>query len=145
MTENPGWIVGIGASAGGLAALEILFDLMPVDTGAAFVVIQHLAPEHQSLTSEILARHTSMTTIEAQQGMAIEPNHVYTIPPNVYLTVKDGVFDLGEVQPRHGLRMPIDAFFASLGEQFTEHSIGVVLSGSGSDGAAGAKSINRVK
>lgn len=141
MTDKQGWVVGIGASAGGLSALEILFDLMPVDSGAAFVIIQHLDPNHESLTAEILARHTLMPTVKALQGMPILPNHVYTIPPNTYLTIKDGVFDLGEAQPRHGLRLPIDAFFASLGEQKKELAIGIILSGTGSDGAVGLKSI----
>ena len=134
-------IVGIGASAGGLSALKSFFDKTPVDTGAAFVIIQHLDPNHQSLTAEILGRHTTMPAKQIEHGMTVEKNHVYVIPPNTYVTLKGNKFELGEAALRHSLRMPIDVFFGSLAAEHTQRAVGIILSGTGSDGSAGIREI----
>ena len=134
-------IVGIGASAGGLSALKSFFDKAPADIGAAFVIIQHLDPNHQSLTAEILGRHTTMPAKQIEQGMKVEKNHVYVIPPNAYVTLKGNEFELGEAALRHSLRMPIDVFFSSLAAEQTQRAVGIVLSGTGSDGTAGIREI----
>src|SRR5271170_987693 len=107
---------------------------MPGDTGAAFVVIQHLDPKHESLTAEILRRFTTMPTAQVATGMFAEPNHVYVIPLNAYLTLKGHIFELGMPVLRHGLRMPIDTFFSSLSEQHHERAVAIIASGTGSDG-----------
>ena len=134
-------IVGIGASAGGLAALKGFFEALPMDTGAAYVVIQHLDPKHESFTAEILARSTAMPAVQVTNAMKVEPNHVYVIPPNAYLTLNDHTFKLDEPILRHGLRMPIDAFLWSLAEQHEERAIAIIVSGTGSDGSLGLKAI----
>ncbi|MEQ8744088.1 chemotaxis protein CheB [Parasphingorhabdus sp.] len=134
-------IVGIGASAGGLSALKSFFDKTPADIGAAFVIIQHLDPNHQSLTAEILGRHTTMPAKQIKQGMTVEKNHVYVIPPNAYVTLRGNEFELGEAALRHSLRMPIDVFFSSLAAEQTQRAVGIVLSGTGSDGTAGIREI----
>jgi two-component system CheB/CheR fusion protein len=133
--------VGIGASAGGLAPLKAFFEALPSDIGAAFVVIQHLEPKHDSSTAEILARSTTMPAVQVINGMKVEPNHVYVIPPNVYLTLNDHTFQLAEPILRHGLRMPIDNFLWSLAEQHEERAIAIIVSGTGSDGSLGLKAI----
>lgn len=134
-------VVGIGASAGGLAALKNLFKAMPNDSGAAFVVIQHLDPKHESLTAEILTRSASMPVVQVVDGMAVEANHVYVIPPNAYLTLEGHHFKLNEPVLRHGLRMPIDTFLWSLAEQQQERAIAIIVSGTGSDGTLGLRAI----
>ena len=134
-------IVGIGASAGGLDAFKRFFTGMPADSGMAFVLVQHLDPNHASLTADLLARHTSMRVVEARDQMPVEMNHVYMIPPNKYLSIHDNVLQLSEPVLRRGLRMPIDNFFRSLAEAHEERAIGIVLSGTGSDGTLGVKAI----
>ncbi len=136
-----GYVVGIGASAGGLDALEKFFGACPVDTGAAFVVIQHLSPDHKSMMSNLLARHTDMSVSMVEQDTLIEANQVYLIPPGSIMDIKAGYLHLSPKNPR-GLTLPIDIFFASLAENFNSHAIGVVLSGTGSDGTRGASAIN---
>ena len=105
-------VVGIGASAGGLRSLELLFDHMPSDTGMAFVIIQHLSPDFKSLMDEILARHTDMTIFVATDGMTIEPNNVYLIPASKELRIEDRKFRLDEFV--ESIHKPIDIFFRSL-------------------------------
>ncbi|MGO8854967.1 MAG: CheR family methyltransferase [Steroidobacteraceae bacterium] len=134
-------IVGIGASAGGLDALKALFQSLPADTGAAFVVIQHLDPKHESLTAEILTRFTSMPTAQVTAGMLVEQNHVYVIPPNAYLTLSGHTLELGKPVLRHGLRMPVDTFLSSLAEQHQERAVAIIVSGTGSDGTLGLRAI----
>ncbi len=134
-------IVGIGASAGGLEALKVLFKSLPADSGAAFVVIQHLDPKHESLTAEILTRFTAMPTAQVAIGMHVEPNHVYVIPPNNYLTVDSYTLMLGKPVLRHGLRMPIDTFLTSLAEQHRERAVAIIVSGTGSDGTLGLRAV----
>jgi two-component system, chemotaxis family, CheB/CheR fusion protein len=141
MAESLSPIVAIGASAGGLDALKQFFRTMPADTGAAFVVIQHLDPNHESLTAEILTRFTEMPTRQVADGMHVEPNHIYVIPPNTYLSLKGHEFHLGKPILQHGVRMPIDAFLSSLSEQLNEKSIAIIVSGTGSDGNLGLRAI----
>ncbi|MDD2863188.1 MAG: chemotaxis protein CheB [Methylococcales bacterium] len=136
-----GYVVGIGASAGGLDALEKFFDFCPVDTGATFVVIQHLSPDHKSMMSNLLARHTTMPVCMVEQNTSIEPNNVYLIPPGSIMHMGKGFLHLTPKNPR-GLTLPIDIFFTSLAESYGNHAIGIVLSGTGSDGTRGASAIN---
>jgi two-component system, chemotaxis family, CheB/CheR fusion protein len=140
--KDPGFcIVGIGASAGGLDAFEKFFDHMPVDSGLGFVIVQHLAPDHKSMMVDILKRHTAMKVFEVKEGMQVNPNMLYVIPPNHSLSVFHGRLHLTEVSPQHGFRLPIDSFFRSLAEDRGDKSICIVLSGTGSDGALGLKAI----
>ncbi len=136
-----GYIVAIGASAGGLEALERFFGHCPADSGAAFVVIQHLSPDHKSMMHDLLARYTRMAVQVVADGMAIEANHVYLIPPGTVMRIAGGRFSLTPKNP-HLLTLPIDIFFQSLAEEQGARAIGVVLSGTGSDGTRGAAAIN---
>jgi two-component system, chemotaxis family, CheB/CheR fusion protein len=135
-------IVGIGASAGGFESLKEFFDDMPADTGLAFVVIQHLDPSHPSQMAPLLAKVTDMKVTQAEHGGAVEVNHVYTIPPGKFIFVKAGKLYLTEPTERARLRMPIDFFFRSLAEDQRENAIGVLFSGSGSDGTLGIREIH---
>ena len=141
LTSRPFSIVGIGASAGGLEALEVFFKNMPADSGMAFVVIQHLDPMHKDMLSELLQRHTSMPVCQIHDGMALEPDRVHVIPPNRDLSVLHGVLYLLEHPITSGPRLPIDFFFRALAEDCGERSIGVILSGMGTDGTIGLRSI----
>jgi len=136
-------IVGIGASAGGLAAFEAFFDAMSAypNPGLAFVLVQHLAPDHDSVLVDLVQRHTPMPVLEAADGMRVDANHVYVIPPNRDLAVMHGVLQLLEPSVPRGLRLPIDFFFRSLAQDQHERAIGIVLSGTGSDGTLGARAI----
>ncbi|MDB6107600.1 MAG: torS [Gammaproteobacteria bacterium] len=134
-------VVGIGASAGGVEALEHFFDGARADSGMAYVVVQHLSPEHQSLMAEILARHTSMPVIQIRDGMIIAANHVYVIAPGFTLTIRQGRLHLGEPVEKRGHRRPVDDFFRSLAEEQKERAIAVILSGTGTNGTAGAQAI----
>ncbi|HKQ48857.1 MAG TPA: chemotaxis protein CheB [Phycisphaerae bacterium] len=143
-SQNPGHvcpIVGIGASAGGLDALKQFFQGMPPDSGAAFVLIQHLDPTHESLTAELLGAQTQMSVVQVQRAMAVEPNHVYVIPPNKYLSVKDGTLRLTEPLEQRWMRMPVDYFLRSLAQDCKERAIGIILSGTGTDGTLGLKEV----
>ena len=134
------FVVGIGASAGGLEALQQFFRFMPANSGLSFVVIQHLSPDYKSLMADILGKYTEMSVIQAEDGMTIEPNRVYLNPPKKNLTMKAGKLYLNDyVQGL--LNHPIDIFFNSLAEEKREYSIAVVLSGTGSDGTSGIKAI----
>jgi len=136
-----GYVVGIGASAGGLDALEKFFDVCPVDVGAAFVVIQHLSPDHKSMMENLLARHTKMPVAMVEKDTPIEANHVYLIPLASIMHMGEGFLHLTPKASR-GLTLPIDIFFTSLAENYTNRAIGIVLSGTGSDGTRGASAIN---
>lgn len=133
-------VIGIGASAGGLEALQQLFDCVPSDSGLSFVVVQHLSPDYRSLMGDILGRHTRMTVFQAGDGMAVEPNTVYLIPPKKYLTYRSGRLHLHDHDPST-VNHPIDAFFTSLAEEEKEQAIVVELSGTGSDGVNGVKAV----
>ncbi|MDP3877445.1 MAG: chemotaxis protein CheB [Methylobacter sp.] len=134
-------IIGIGASAGGLEALEQFFSHMPDNLGIAFIVIQHLDPNHKGIMPELLQRTTAMTVLQAQNRMTIKPDCIYVNPPNKELSIRHGtLYLLDPVAPR-GLRLPIDSFFNSLAEDRHEQSIGILLSGMGSDGTLGMRAI----
>ena len=130
-------IVGIGASAGGLEAYQQLLTHLPDDTGMAFVLIQHLDPHHESRLAELLARNTQMPVGEAAHGQKVEPNHFYIIPPNVNLAIVEGKLHVSPRTETRGLHLPIDFFFRSLAEDQKTYAVGIVLSGTGSDGAQG--------
>jgi two-component system, chemotaxis family, CheB/CheR fusion protein len=134
-------VVGLGGSAGSLQSFKNFFSTMPGDSGAAFVVIQHLAPAHPSMLAEILAQQTPMQVCEAQEGMPVEPNCVYVIPPNQYLGIRDGILYLSKPVTDHGIRMPIDFFFRVLAEDRQERAVSVLFSGAGSDGTLGVRAI----
>ncbi len=135
------YVVGIGASAGGLEALEAFFAHMPADTGLVFVVIQHLSPDYKSLMVELLSRHTQMAVVRAQNGMHVAPNTVYLIPPKHDMRIASGRLLLSEHDSASGIHLPIDIFFRSLAEDLGERAVGIVLSGTGSDGMRGVRAI----
>ena len=130
-------IAAIGASAGGLDAFTQLLSNLPNDTGMGFVLIQHLAPEHDSLLSEILRRTTEMPVNQAQEGMRIAPNSVYVIPPNTLMTLEQGILRLEPRRKVRGKYMVIDGFFSSLAADRGENAIAVLLSGNNEDGTVG--------
>jgi two-component system CheB/CheR fusion protein len=134
-------IVGIGASAGGLEALEQFFSNMPVDSGMAFIVIQHLDPTHPGIMPELLQRITQMKVLQVTDQLKVKPNCVYVIPPNKSLSILNGTLHLFEPIEARGLRLPIDIFFKSLADDRLDKSIGIILSGMGSDGSMGIKAI----
>ncbi len=134
-------IVGIGASAGGLEALELFFTNMPVDSGIAFVVIQHLDPTHVGIMPELLQRITKMKVSQVTDGLNLKPNGVYVIPPNKSMSILNRVLHLFDPVESRGLRLPIDIFFRALADDQHEKSVGIILSGMGSDGSLGVKSI----
>lgn len=141
--EGPGRfpIVGLGASAGGLEAFEQFLHAMAPDSGMAFVLVQHLDPSHPSILTEILQRSTRMQVLEAQDQMAVQPDHVYVIPPNRDMVIFHGALQLSLPTEPRGQRMPIDAFMRSLAEDQGERAVGIVLSGTGTDGTLGLRAI----
>ena len=132
-------IIGIGASAGGLEALQQFFDYMPPNSGLSFVVIQHLSPDYKSLMADILSKHTEMSVCQAEDGIGVEADTVYLIPPKKYMSLQGNRLQLYDAVGT--LNHPIDAFFVSLAEERKERSIAVVLSGTGSDGTNGVKAV----
>jgi two-component system CheB/CheR fusion protein len=134
-------VVGIGASAGGLEVFKLLLADLPADTGFAIVFIQHLDPTHHSMLTEILARATAMPVSEAADGIPLEANHVYVIPANVDLAMANGKLQLAPRTQGGGLHMPIDRFFRSMAAECGCRAIGVILSGTGSDGSAGVEAV----
>lgn len=134
-------IIGIGASAGGLEALELFFAGVPIDCGLAFIVVQHLDPSRHGMLPELLQRITPMAVKQAENRMTIEPDCIYVIPPNKDLSIlHDTLYLLAPVAPR-GLRLPIDAFLSSLAKDRCERAVGIILSGMGADGTAGLRAI----
>ncbi|MCB0154871.1 MAG: PAS domain-containing protein, partial [Anaerolineae bacterium] len=134
-------IVGIGASAGGQEAFEKFFAHMPDDSGLAFVVIQHLDPTHKSILVEMLQRYTPLPVLPAEDGLRVEPNTVYVIPPNRNLAILQGRLYLLERESARGLHLPIDSFFRSLAQDQGDKAVGIILSGTGSDGTLGLTAI----
>ena len=136
-------VIGIGASAGGLAAIEAFFSGMPndVDPAMAFVLVQHLDPDHKSLLAELIQRRTRMQVFEVVDGMVVQANCVYIIPPNRDMAFLSGTLQLLEPAAPRGHRLPIDFLFASLAADQQERAIGIVLSGTGSDGTQGVRTI----
>ncbi len=141
-TARPiGHIVGVGASAGGLEALEQFFQALPIDSGLSFVVVQHLSPNFRSLMDELLGRYTRMPIHRIEAQMPIEPNCVYLNPPRKNVVLQDGQLQLVELDPAAGLNLPIDVFLTSLAKEIGERSIAIILSGTGSDGTRGARAV----
>ena len=142
--REPIAIVGIGASAGGLRALEEFFRNVPLECEAAFVVIQHLSPDFKSVMQELLSRHTTMEVLRAEDGMPLRPRTVYLIPPKKNLSLDESTLKLTDqdLSPGHSLAFAINVFFESLAKNARENSIGVILSGTGTDGTQGSRAIN---
>ena len=137
----PSLVVGIGASAGGLSAFRSFFDNTPADTGMAFVLVQHLDPDHKSLLVDLLRPHTAMQVVEAQDRAALVPNQIHVIPPNATLTLEGDVLRVSAPAPAREHRRPIDTFFTSLAEGQEDCAVGIILAGVGSDGSLGVKAI----
>lgn len=140
VSVQPTCVVGIGASAGGLEALQEFLTFLPSNTGMAFVIIQHLAPDHKSLLAEILGKYSSMPVTEIQDGMSVERNHIYMIPPKYNVEIVSDVLRLREYDSRV-INHPIDIFFRSLAAAYENRSVAIILSGTGSDGTNGIRSI----
>ncbi|MDO8287769.1 MAG: CheR family methyltransferase [Parvibaculum sp.] len=134
-------VVGIGASAGGLDACRKLARSLPAESGMAFILIQHLDPTHESMMVDLLAGHTLIKVQQATDGMLIEPDNFYVIPPGHFLAIEDGRLKLSKPQARHGARMPFDFLLQSMAEDCGSRSVCVVLSGTGTDGSAGLKAV----
>ncbi len=134
-------VVAVGASAGGLDACRKLLGALPPHPGAAFIIIQHLDPTHDSLLVELLASHTEMTVLQAADGMRVEPDQVYVIPPGAYLAVHEGALRLSQPGARHGARLPFDFLLHSLAEQYGPRAVCIVMSGTGADGSQGLRAI----
>jgi len=137
----PSYYVGIGASAGGLEAIEQFFTHMPVDSGMAFIVVQHLSPDYKSLMVELLSKKTSMPVARAEEGMLVEANHVYLIPPKKNLTIFHGRLLLADQELVRVINLPIDIFLRSLAEDQAEKTVAIILSGTGSDGMRGVRTV----
>jgi len=140
-TEGSFPIVGIGASAGGLEAFETFFKAMPAESGIAFILVTHLDPSHTSILPELLQKSTSMKVHQVKDGMQVRPNEIYVIPPNKDLSILGGKLQLLDFQQQHGLNLPVDSFLQSLAQDQGRNAIGIVLSGTGSDGTRGIKAI----
>lgn len=140
VSVQPNCVVGIGASAGGLEALQQLLTFLPSNTGMAFVIIQHLAPNHKSLLVDILGKYSAMPVQEIQDGMHVERNHIYMIPPKHNVEIVSDVLRLRDTDPQK-INHPIDVFFRSLAEAYESRSVAVILSGTGSDGTNGIRSV----
>jgi two-component system CheB/CheR fusion protein len=140
-SENNFLIVGMGASAGGLESFNEFFEIMPENSGMAFVLVQHLDPTHKSLMVDLIKKHTQMIISEVVDHTEVQPNHIYVIPPNKDMAIFNGVLHLMDPTQARGFRKPIDYFFRSLAEDQMEKAIGIVLSGTGTEGALGLKNI----
>jgi two-component system, chemotaxis family, CheB/CheR fusion protein len=135
-------VVGLGASAGGLDACRKLVSALPAGNGMAFILVQHLDPTHESMMVELLAGQTPMIVREAADGMAVERDHIYVIPSGSYLSIANGALHLSRPQARHGARLPFDFLLHSMAEEFPSRAVCVILSGTGTDGSLGLRSIN---
>jgi two-component system CheB/CheR fusion protein len=135
-------VVAIGASAGGLEALESLFESLSPATGAAYVVITHLSPDFKSIMDELLARRTPMSVHVVEDGDALTPNCVYVIPPGKDMIVQSGRLLLSDRSMQAAPSLPIDLFFSALAGEYGARGVGIILSGTGADGARGARALN---
>src|SRR6185369_6464011 len=140
--RNPSRVVGIGASAGGLDAIERFFDNVPRNTGMAFVVVQHLSPDFKSVMDELLARHTQLPIRMVEDGMRVESDHVYLIPARKEMIISGGRLLLSDRDRDQELTLPIDVFFRSLAQDCGARAVAVVLSGGGSDGSRGIRDVH---
>jgi len=141
LSESSFFVVGIGASAGGLDSLEKFFGSMPDNTGMAFIVVTHLDPDHVSILPELIQKSTKMKLFQAADGMQLKQNHIYVAPANRELSIQHKTIRLKEPKEAHGLRLPIDSFFKSLASDVGEKAICIILSGMASDGSSGLKSV----
>jgi two-component system, chemotaxis family, CheB/CheR fusion protein len=138
----PTYVVGIGASAGGLEALERFFECMPHETGMAFVVVQHLSPDFKSVMDELLSRRTALPVYRVTEGMQVQADAVYLLPPKKDMIISNGRLFLTDKDPKQLVTLPIDHFFRSLAHDYGERAIGIILSGTGSDGSRGLRDIH---
>lgn len=143
-SDTPFPIIGIGASAGGLEALEHFVGAVPAGSGMACVIVQHLDPTYKGILPELLQRATTIKVIQVTDRTKVQPDRVYVIPPNKDMSLLHGVLHLLEPRAPRGLRLPIDFFFSSLADDLQKRSIGVILSGMGSDGTTGLRAIREV-
>lgn len=134
-------VVGIGASAGGIEALDTLFSGLGPDGGLAYVVVTHISPDRESHLHEVLGRFTQLAVSIAADGMRVEPGHVYVLPARAILGLRDGHLTIREHDPIRRERNPIDLFFSDLATECGEYAVGIILSGGGSDGTLGIKAI----
>ena len=134
-------IVGMGASAGGLEALEAFFPNMPPLSGIAFVIVAHLDPDHVSILPEIIQKKTEMKVQQVTDNMPVEPNSVYIIPPNKEMAILNGTLQLLEMSRPRGTNLPIDTFFRTLAQDQSTNAVGIILSGTGTDGTVGIRAI----
>jgi two-component system, chemotaxis family, CheB/CheR fusion protein len=141
MKDHLHYVVGIGASAGGLEAIHELFDSFPKDSGLSFIIVQHLSPDYKSLLAELVSKHTQMKVSEAEDGMLVLPNHVYVIPSKKLMTFRNGRLRLADKPVSNVPNTAIDHFFVSLAEEKGDKVIGVILSGTGTDGSKGILAI----
>src|SRR6202162_1882424 len=137
-------IVGIGASAGGLDACRKLVEALSARNGMAFILVQHLDPTHESMMVDLLASHTAMTVLQATDGLPIEREHLYIIPPGTYLSVVDGALHLSQPEARHGARLPFDFLLRSMATASGTRAICVILSGTGADGSLGLGNVKEM-
>lgn len=138
---TPTHYVGVGASAGGLEAIETLFSSIPPDSGMAFIVVQHLSPDYKSLMVELLSKKTAMPVHRAENGMQVMPNNVYLIPPKKDLTIFHGKLMLSDQERTRGINLPIDIFLRSLADDQADKAVAIILSGTGSDGMRGVRTV----
>ncbi len=136
-------VVGVGASAGGLESLEQFFSNLPPNPGMAFVVVQHLSPDFRSVMDELLARHSDLPIQQAEHNIEVEPNRVYLLPPKKEMIIHERRLLLSDKERTHGLTLPIDHFFRSLAQDLGPEAVGIILSGTGSDGSRGVREIKR--
>jgi two-component system CheB/CheR fusion protein len=134
-------VVAIGASSGGLEACTKLLDALPTPTGMAFVLVQHLDPTHPSLLVELLAEHTTLAVLQAEDGTIVMPEHLYVIPPGAYLAISGGALRLSKPKAPRGARLPFDFLLQSLAAEYGDRAICVVLSGNGADGTVGLRTV----
>lgn len=138
---KPTHVIGIGASAGGLEALQSLFSAMPSDLGVAYVIVQHLSPDFKSMMDELLGKNTLMPVEQAKEDQEVLANHVYLIPSGKLIRITEGRFYLSDLPPDNRINLPINEFFRSLADSMRQNAIGIVLSGTGSDGSRGIQAL----
>lgn len=137
--QNQFPVVGIGASAGGIPAMEGLFKRLPADPDAAFVIVTHLSPERESMLHEVVERYTSLPVMIAEDDVLVEPNHIYVMPSNAILTIKERRLRLRRPDAANRERKPIDIFLSSLAEDQGEYAVAAILSGGDGDGTLGGQ------
>src|SRR5690349_19245366 len=137
------YVIGIGASAGGLEAINEFFENAPSNAGFSFVVVQHLSPDHKSLMGELLSKHTSMSIVEATDNMQLKANTIYLIPSKKVMTLEDGHLKLHDKDRNQVPNNAIDVFFEALAKEKGKNAVGIVLSGTGSDGTRGIEAIKK--